>query len=778
MKTNGVSEFDLRPDPRILPMLGEISLLQWRCIAELVDNSIDGFLHARRENSPVEQPEVHISLPSSDSDAAHVEVRDNGPGMSPEVLERAVTAGWSGNNPVDSLGMFGMGFNIATARLGTSTTVWTSRKGDSEWHGLRIDFDELRKQGHFRTPHLTRPKIQAAEHGTEIRVERLKVEQRVWLSKAANQSRVRKELGATYAAMLRPNGVPMSFALFLNGPRISGRQHCVWGEERAVEVNRYGTVNAVQRIDRKLEERPFCLSCWNWASTSDGKCIACGPSGRVMRRQRRVYGWLGIQRYLDDFEYGIDFIRNGRKIELGNKDLFIWKDESSEEPEYPVDDPRDRGRIVGEIHLDHCRVTYTKDRFDRNDPAWDDMVRIVRGDSPLRPDKARDLGFGINQAPLSLLFQTFRRSTPKPKIAGSWARLMVVHNNDQAIQMAKRFHAGEAEYQDDHKWWELVEEQDRELLKGEGEGKSATPEFGDPGTDPKEQPPETPKVSQPTPAYPRAPIPSLSREYIHDRTQFRAAVRAYAVDQRDAELRATAPWRLIRTNSGNWDFYVNPSHEVFRSATLTSIDALLCELAWAIMDMHRLSPPDGVAFSTVLTEMRLKYADASRLDPAALSAEARLTLSGLARHASQQIAIEGEGGVFFQELSPIDQDAVLHKMAARGNLSPQRAISEGRFLEFANSKVIGEFFVRHPDFFFDGKYWDVAYSTIDFGRAAATEAARDRLIGYYGGLISDAAWLADQDPADLDAASRVRLLRAALSLELLAPYRALEESIA
>jgi hypothetical protein len=32
-------EFDLQPDPRILPMLGEINLSQWKCLAELVDNS-------------------------------------------------------------------------------------------------------------------------------------------------------------------------------------------------------------------------------------------------------------------------------------------------------------------------------------------------------------------------------------------------------------------------------------------------------------------------------------------------------------------------------------------------------------------------------------------------------------------------------------------------------------------------------------------------------------------------------------------------------------------
>lgn len=33
------SDFNLEPDPRVLPMLGEINIDQWRCVAELVDNA-------------------------------------------------------------------------------------------------------------------------------------------------------------------------------------------------------------------------------------------------------------------------------------------------------------------------------------------------------------------------------------------------------------------------------------------------------------------------------------------------------------------------------------------------------------------------------------------------------------------------------------------------------------------------------------------------------------------------------------------------------------------
>ena len=463
-------EFDLQPHPRILPMLGEINLDQLRCLAELVDNSVDGFLNTARAGQPLASPEVHISLPATDSPNAKVTVRDRGPGMDPNTLENSVRAGWTGNDPLSNLGMFGMGFNIATARLGTLTRVWTTREGDREWHGLEIDFDRLMRQRHFRTPVLTRPKIDPHEHGTEVSIERLKPEQRQWFSKAGNQSKLRRELGRIYSAMLRPNGVPIAFRLMFSGNLVKRRDHCIWGGEgnpqRTVKTARYGTIDACQAIDVRLADRPFCVKCWQWLPPSEQKCPACGSSDDVVVRQRRVSGWLGVQRYLSTNDYGLDFVRHGRKIEIANRDLFFWNNGDTVEEEYPIDDPRHRGRIVGEIHLDHCRVTYTKDRFDRNDPAWDEMVELVRGQGPLRPDKAGQLGFGQNNSPLFLLFQAFRRSSPKPKTAGAYANLLIVPENDRAEEMAKRFYAGESEYQADLKWWELVEEADREALIG------------------------------------------------------------------------------------------------------------------------------------------------------------------------------------------------------------------------------------------------------------------------------------------------------------------------
>jgi hypothetical protein len=777
-----MSDVDLLPHPRILPMLGEINLEQWRCLAELVDNSIDAFLTAKRAGSPIKNPDVYVTLPSTDHPAAKITVIDNGLGMDQETLANAVRAGWTGNDPVSNLGMFGMGFNIATARLGSLTNVWTTRDGDKEWSGLEIDFEKLIQQKHFRTPRLSRPKADTHEHGTEVTIERLKPEQRAWFAKASNRTKINQKFSVVYSAMLRTNGVPIHFRLSVNGTRVAVRDHCIWGGEggalRQVQTSRYGIVDSYQQFSVKLEDRLFCSKCWQWLGSSESECPACGSANDVIPRSRRVRGWLGVQRYLHTSDYGLDFIRHGRKIEIAQKELFYWNNDGTLEPEYPIDDPRNRGRIVGEIHIDHCRVTYTKDRFDRNDPAWEEMVRIVRGNGPLRPDIAAQLGFPQNSSHLSLLFQAFRRSSPKPKIAGCYARLLLVPDNERAEEMAKHFYAGETEFQPDTKWWELVEDADRQLL---GSSHSTPGQAGGDGLEgfhPTEQPKPTDGMGQ-EPNQPlsstvltRILMPSLNREYRNDETGLQWKVTAYQVNPSDPELgNESKPWVLKKTASGDDFFYVNTEHAIFRSATMTPLDGLLAELAWSAMDFQRGNAT--TTFSSVLASLRDKYAGTSKLDPLTLSGEAVSTLRSIAGSLSKGIDPE-DSFALFNELAPAEQEAIQKRMATKSVPNPQRALDEGRFLEYAPHKTLSRFFENHPELFFDGRYWDCAYATLDYVSPAATEEAKLQVVRYYASLLTDAIWLAEQEPVDLSGASRARLLRAALALELLSNNQASE----
>ena len=788
----GRQSFDLRPDPRILPMLGEITLAPWQCMAEFIDNAVDGFIKAARANEPIVHPEVHIHLPTATTSDVRITIADNGPGMDPSTLEKAVRAGWTGNDPVHNLGMFGMGFNIATARLATVTTVWTTRRNDQEWHGLEIDFNRLRRQGHFRTPILTRPKSDPIESGTEICIEELKPDQREWFTKRANHYHLRRRLGGVYAAMLRSNGTPISVSLSVNRTSVKARRHCIWDEDgvlqRGVDTNRHGFIPAYYVIDRNLPDRPFCTQCWQWLQSEEDDFMPCYATHKdaVVNRKRRVHGWIGLQRYFSGSEFGIDFLRHGRKLETRSKDLFMWSEPDSADPpeiEYPIDDPRSRGRIVGEIHLDHCRVTYMKDRFDRSDPAWSEMVEILRGRGPLRPDIARQKGYTLNEAPLFRLFQAYRRSSPQSKTAGAYARLMVVPDNDAAEGMAKWFHDGTSDYQSDAKWWDLVEEADRDLLLADNsagseeqggtglEGFPSSAEETDTeredlvaGNDADRGQADTIQ----TQVRERTSIASLSQEYIEDRVNQRWNVAAFDEQLPQTESGSSQPWLLRATPAGVHEFLVDTQHEIFRSETLTPLDALLAELAHSAMDFQRGHRGDDATFSEVLANLRTRYARSSVLDPVELTSDATQTFVAIGRSLAKTVE-SGDAQVLFDDLRESERHAIIDRMATRHVPDPLNLVGTGGFLEYAPQKTILRFISDHPDLFFDGKYWDDAYMTLNFGRQAATDEARSQVLRHYSSLLNDALWLAEQEPDDLERVSRQRLLRASLALHLLSP---------
>ncbi len=775
------SDFDLTPDPRVLQMLGEINLSQWRCLAELIDNSIDGFMSAEHLESPITNPEVVITVPRTDTPMARVTVRDNGPGMSSETLEHAVRAGWSGNSPLGSLGLFGMGFNIATARLGMVTEVWTSREGDPTEIGVRIDLDELKAQRNFKVARQSRPKATTSAHGTEIVISKLKPEQRTWLARSQNVTTMRKHLARAYSALLSPETGPAIFRLELNGSRVQARRHCTWSADRYVETS-VGTVHAVERFNVQLPPRGYCATCMQTLPENEVTCPTGSSSCRVVALDRRVRGWVGIQRHLHDTDFGLDIIRNGRKIELGIKDLFEWREGENSEIEYPTDDQRKRGRFVGEIHLDHCRVSYTKDRFERDDPAWDEMVRVVRGEGPLQPLKAKTLGFGTNNSPLFRLYQAFRRTSPQGK-NGLWSRILVVKLNERALEMARLFESNDPEYLGDERWWQLVEEQDSAVLGAPAPttpgGTEPPPEAIPPGffdDDPHDSttpfpPPGGDRMVSPTPVPvpPRRPIFELTRKYIHPTYRVEYDVQGFAVDSRDPGLGAGHPWALPLTDvaTRTYTFLTDTSHDLYRSMTMTPLDALLVELSHRTMDFLRQTAPD-VTFASILADFRREYCLDTRVDPGEIIVEASNTLSLIATSLQGKLG-EGEGIKLHGELSQSARDDIGRKMMARGVASPRDAISAGTFLTYADPKTVREFFLMHPELFLDGRYWDDPYASLDYGDPEVNEEARAMVRARYNGYLADAEWLASQAPMDLERVSRDALIRASLSLKLLRP---------
>jgi hypothetical protein len=148
--------------------------------------------------------------------------------------------------------------------------------------------------------------------------------------------------------------------------------------------------------------------------------------------------------------------------------------------------------------------------------------------------------------------------------------------------------------------------------------------------------------------------------------------------------------------------------------------------------------------------------------------DAAAQLVDIARSIVGRISVE-DALSFFDELSPSRQESIRVAMASRSVPNPHAAIGDGRFLQYAAPGIISEFVLSNPVMFFDGSYWDEAYSAIDYGSTVATDEAKARLIDHYAGLLADVVWLAQQAPADLESMGRERLMRASLATALLQP---------
>jgi len=460
---------DITPTPRILRVLGEIPFETWRCIAELIDNSIDAFMSNETESVEDRERIINISWTSESAAAQNrtIEISDNACGMSIELLQNAVRAGYSSNDPIGNLGLFGMGFNIATARLGELTTILSTRKGDSEWIGIEIDFEKLIKSECFNAPIVREGKENPQESGTKIKISRLR--QGILAELPNKESTIRRRLESTYAPLLSKREI----SIFVRGKQLKAQGHCVWSEERYVIYNKQN-VSARIDIDRDLGDALFDLdrNCYLTGDEAEPYYVAQQKGEQlppnIVERRKRLTGWLGIQRYADTNGFGIDFIRNGRKILVSDKSLFQYENPytGQSELQYPLElGTTVGGRIVGELNVDYLIPTYQKNSFDKSDRSWAETVEAICGIGPFRSQSRKNYGFTEpNNSPLCLLVNAFQRNDKGTKC------LFVP--NEIAKRYVKQFEKGAPEYLDDSLWWKAAQEADQEKNTG---GERATP---------------------------------------------------------------------------------------------------------------------------------------------------------------------------------------------------------------------------------------------------------------------------------------------------------------
>jgi hypothetical protein len=768
---------NITPKPRILKVLSRIEFDPWQCIAELVDNSFDEFIEIKRSGIPWNEPyEVSVSLPTSMSADAAVVISDNGRGMSIDRVKDAVSAGFSGNDPMSKLGLFGMGFNVATARIGSVTRFLTSQAGDADWIGVEIDLDKI-KEG-FEAPEIRRSKDSPNHHGTIVEISRLE-NFSTWFTRPGNPRRLRLTLGGIYSYLLDTEG----FRLTVNDIGVKPYRHCVWNKSRT--VTRDGEViPAVIEIDEDLGDRAVCLACGRWQDPANAECEEC-DSVDLEVRPRRIWGWLGIQRYLDSKEFGIDFLRNGRKIMRLDRSLFQWRhpdDPNTQgDVEYPIEVPNNMGRIVGEIHLDHVAVNYTKDSFDSGDRGWRYAVERVRGNGPLLPKTAAALGYERNDSPLGKLHRGYRRNDPGANYLTPGNGKVRFDNRD----WDRKFREDDPEYQDDAKWWGAIAEHDR-LAAEAKERKHATeqaafntanvdvteefraPEEGsrypeavaETGEGSGDAIAETPRPETEIERAERLmsvgrPIPELHGDFTVAGVPGRPVkMTAWRVRERLAYSDAKrVPVLMIGGRGGILNAFVDVDHPHFHIFADDPADVVLIELAQHML----VRAPGGTTISAVYADLKERYLPTHAIDAGRLIGEASQVLRDLQERMVECVA-ENPARPWANALNDAERHMTTDRITEVLRTADIDAVLEaGTYLPLVPPQVVPRIVEEWPEAFLDNRLFTAPYQDV------SSPSARRQTVAVITAYLLDVAWLASAPPSP----SKEQLIRSTLSLRLI-----------
>jgi len=749
---NTKSSLDITPSPRLLQVLGDIPLQPWQCLAELVDNSLDELLKQpqRTHESPLI---VNIEIEDFGNQGTFLTVSDNGSGMSEQELERSLRAGHSAKNRYGSLGLFGMGFNIATARLGNVTSVSTTQTGSAERLKATIDFADLKRNESFSVP-LEVLTTDPSESGTIVRVQ-LKREMAETFRRSATEKTLMGQLGDVYSYLLR-DGVPgisrpglssrIPAVLTFKGESITPKLPCVWSDQRS--VTSYGQqVHAIQYVDLKLTEATACLDCGYWDRKNGPEiCEECG-SPNLDVRERRIWGWLGIQRFIDASNYGVDFIRYGRKILKQDKTIFTYTDPDTlqTDAEYPIEMPANQGRIVGEIHLDHVPVTYQKNDFDRQSFDWQKALEVVRGSGPLKPRSAR----AVNDSPLGVLYSAYRRNDPGLRYLTPGDGQRALHT--KAREWAALFDKGIPRMQQDTEWFEAAarhqriknDEVDGELSSvvadGEAAGTSTSAVddlIGDGGNQASK---ETKVVKVPQrDLLESARLLGTRRDDLSGTFKLSRTLGTW-----DVSVIVTR--ETLKDNNGNVvpaipggvrgteiEVFVAGEHPVFREFGRDVRDVALIQAAGLIRD---LSDSD-LSVASVYSEMVQEVADLKVTTPAVLE---RIDKT-LDRVRTLALTVVADDSSSFWNLLDSSEKQTVEELAAL-RLPMQRLeeiIDDGRFVLFLGPETLAKIVEVQATQLFDGVVFKPSLSH-------RTGPSRDRIIGMIvRSLLSISAFQQDE----------------------------------
>lgn len=787
--SNEILTLDITPTPRILRVLGEIPFLPWQCLAELIDNSIDAFIADREKGGEEKEQRINVTW-SSDLLAAKertVEITDNACGMNLEQIQNSVRAGYSSNDPINNLGLFGMGFNIATARLGELTTVLSTRKGDTEWVGLTIDFEKMNATKSFSAPVIRQKKDNVNESGTKIIISRLRDGIRSDLS--VHENDIRRQLESIYTPLLNQSDI----AVYVKGKKLFPRNHCTWSPQRYVV---YGDqqVSAYIEIDRDLGHSLFDLERNTYltpdvaeeyySAMQQGKPL---PDG-VVERSKRLKGWLGIQRYADPNDFGIDFIRNGRKILILDKSLFQYENPytGQKDLQYPVElGTSVGGRIVGELHVDYLLPTYQKNGFDKTDASWFQTVEAICGTGPFLPKLRKGMGFtDANNSPLGILVNAYRRIDTGTKC--------LFAPNDLAKKYAVLFRQGKREYVNDDIWWKAAQEEDQRKSIGGAKvttkvntGEVPTDDINTylgikSGEDTQQPISNVTAIEQPTEVTPletpkeeTSSLDDLIKNSNHlvqlsgkygTTGALPLNVRAYELKHGCIMYKGVRKACFFSSEGTECNFVYDPSHPVLVQYPITPKMLLLQYLAEKLKARDNLSD-----IVSVYSELVVNTMPETKIDRQSLQDRASSVFTTIREKLGKAfLGHEEEVLACIHESSGEVEETLTNLLSAHALIVPfQNRQKEGfGAIDYVPEKTIVRLFDRFPELVFDGHVVNAPYLQIKLPEENATERSRNESKERIISFLKDALRLTNNSSVGQKDIKN-ELARASLSIDFL-----------
>ena len=197
-------------------------------------------------------------------------------------------------------------------------------------------------------------------------------------------------------------------------------------------------------------------------------------------------------------------------------------------------------------------------------------------------------------------------------------------------------------------------------------------------------------------------------------------IQAFAVDPNDPDLGQGHPWafKLTDVATRTYAFWVDTSHDLYRSSTMTPLDALLTELSFRTGEFLKQTAPEAT-LPSILADFRREYCVDSRLDAADIIMEATGVLTQIAQSLTLHLS-DGQGRALYEGLTEAEKSYIGRKMIARGVTFSRRtsAIAAGSISRPTRNRrlVPRVLLAAHPELFFDGRFWEDPYAaTLDYG---------------------------------------------------------------